>query len=321
MSSNIYSLLLLANNKGDNSALKNFITANSYGSMFVFGGIGVISDSVMNDISKSLCTDIYNTPAKPQNLAVQLVNPTEIKLTWDELNDAEYYRIYRNGQYIDTSYVNYYSQINLPLDTTYTYKVTGVNSNGEGEYSESVTVSTPKIMPQAPASINVSLTIDNSVTISWLYSDYAKYYKIYRNGEYLATTTTSNWYDDKSVQPNVTYTYKVLAGNSLGESGFTAEKAITTYQYPSVPPTNLVTKRITSTEADLAWDMVPGAIKYIVTYPGGPILETITNSITLTGLTPGSQYGVAVKTVTDAGESSNSSYIFIYTYLTVNPLS
>jgi len=69
----------------------------------------------------------------------------ELELTWSAVSTATSYKVYRStsatGNYtlVGSSTTASYSDINLTASTTYYYKVSAVNSNGEGSQSSAVT--------------------------------------------------------------------------------------------------------------------------------------------------------------------------------------
>lgn len=80
-------------------------------------------------------------PNEPQNLA-GTTTITQANLTWDAVDGADSYKIYRNGTEIGTSDTNSYKDTGLTGDTTYQYQVSAVNSAGESEKSEEISLTT-----------------------------------------------------------------------------------------------------------------------------------------------------------------------------------
>ena len=80
-------------------------------------------------------------PAAPQNLTAQVLGYNdEINLSWDAVEGAEYYNVYKFDElYEQTSNVNT-TIYGLSSNTEYCFKVTAVNVIGESEQSEEVCI-------------------------------------------------------------------------------------------------------------------------------------------------------------------------------------
>ena len=93
---------------------------------------------------RTLANLSVGAPASVTDLSVSSPNPNELDLAWSAVNDASSYKIYRSlsaaGNYtlVGTSTTAGYNDINLTASTTYYYKVSAVNSNGEGSQSSAV---------------------------------------------------------------------------------------------------------------------------------------------------------------------------------------
>ncbi|MEK6963266.1 MAG: fibronectin type III domain-containing protein [Nanoarchaeota archaeon] len=183
------------------------------------------------------------------------------------------YKVYRStasGQesfYTSTSATSF-SDTSVSNGITYYYKVSAVNSVGEGSLSGEASVipfATPvTTVPSAPTNLAASGT--TSTTLSWNVPSNnggmsITSYRVYRGtssgGESLLTTTSSNSYVDGSVSPSTTYYYKVSAVNSVGESSLSGEAQITISGGgggTTVPgaPANLAAIG-TNSEIDLSW--------------------------------------------------------------------
>ena len=81
-------------------------------------------------------------PAAPQNLTAQVLGYNGINLSWDAVEGAEYYNVYKFDElYEQTSNVNT-TIYGLSSNTEYCFKVTAVNVIGESEQSEEVCIKT-----------------------------------------------------------------------------------------------------------------------------------------------------------------------------------
>jgi len=69
----------------------------------------------------------------------ELTTPSQIKLCWQEVNDVEKYKIYRNNKYLDEVDTTYYIDSNITQGITYTYKVSAMAYTIESPYSKEIT--------------------------------------------------------------------------------------------------------------------------------------------------------------------------------------
>ena len=111
--------------------------------------------------------------------------------------------------------------------TTYFYKVSAVNSVGEGAFSNEVSI-TPGTVPAAP--VLTSTAGNGSVGLAWTPGSNGGLpvtgYRIYRSlqsgTETLAATVAGTTYFDTTVVNGVYYTYRVSAVNAAGEGAKSA---------------------------------------------------------------------------------------------------
>lgn len=87
-------------------------------------------------------------PSAPPNLTATHMDDTQVELTWQPAQGHRtgiaQYRVYRDGELIDTVKGWHFTDTGLTGETTYTYQVQAVNLHGtEGVFSEPVDVETP----------------------------------------------------------------------------------------------------------------------------------------------------------------------------------
>lgn len=230
LSANRGSVLLLADNTSANTELKSYITTNSFRSLYVYGGTGVISDALMTAIAKCLRPDLYEKPAAPQNLTVKAANIDDALLTWNTVSAADKYKIYRDGTYIaETTSNTYTDNTSFVSNVKYTYYVTGVNYYGEGSPSNSAVFTACTEKAETPENLSASVTAGNRVMLTWNNNFWQVLsFDIYRDGVYLATTDNL-FYEDTTAAAKTTYKYKITGYNDYySKSDFTPEVSVTT---------------------------------------------------------------------------------------------
>ena len=110
-----------------------------------------------------------------------------------------------------------YTDNGLTNGQTYWYEVSAVNAVGEGARSNEVSA-TPSTVPSSPRDLH-ALASDSEVNLSWTAPLYVGpgtiIYHLFRNGS-LFWSGTAQTYRDIAVTNGFTYSYKVVASNSLG---------------------------------------------------------------------------------------------------------
>ncbi|MFC4075221.1 phage tail tube protein [Salinithrix halophila] len=85
----------------------------------------------------------YSPIATPTGLTASNETATSIDLSWNVVDGANSYNIYRGGTQVGSSNTNSYTDSGLTASTTYTYEVTAVNANGaESPKSNSISATT-----------------------------------------------------------------------------------------------------------------------------------------------------------------------------------
>jgi hypothetical protein len=130
---------------------------------------------------------------------------------------------------------------NLNSGVTYGFYVQAYDSSSPpliSPHSPTVTVSVP---PAAPLNVTATSISSSQIGLSWMASVGATGYIIYRNGNEITTTTAATStsptnYVDSGLSPSTTYSYYVIAFNSVGTKG---------QQSPPSNTTTATTKAVT----------------------------------------------------------------------------
>jgi fibronectin type 3 domain-containing protein len=180
-------------------------------------------------------------PAAPANpSATQNTHTDKVTVSWDEVDDADYYNLFR----ADSSEGPYTTQIGGNItglsqdDTTvvagthYYYKVKAINGNGASEFSASAEGwAQLVILPlDTPTGVSASdRTSTSTVTVTWGTVTDADYYRVYRalksDGDYaqVGGNITGTSYGDTDTFEDLAYYYKVKAFDDVrGESAFSS---------------------------------------------------------------------------------------------------
>ena len=246
------------------------------------------------------------------------------QLTWDAVSGADSYNVYRavsgEGAYtkINSTTATSYVNTGAKEGVTYYYKITAVNSSGEGEFSNIVSGQVKTMTQQKPSAPVVK--IGNSSTsgkpmLTWNAVSGATSYKVYRatsrTGNYsLLGTVTTTSYTNTGAKINTTYYYRVKACNDAGLSA---------YSNVVSGQTTVTTLTLGHSSASgkpmLTWKAVSGAASYKVyratTKNGAYSVINTTKALTYTntGAALGTTYYYKVEALNAAGKSMGFSAV------------
>jgi chitodextrinase len=222
-------------------------------------------------------------------------------------------------------------------DTTNTYSVswdtTGV---APGQYSlsaiardaagnsttatpVSVTVEAPpdSTPPSIPGTLTTQVISSSEINLNWSPSTDnvgITGYHIFRNGAFIASTTTTS-YQDAKLAPLTTYTYTVTAWDAAGnESTPSTSVSATTQASPDTTPpsipTGMMGTMFSPSDIVLSWDISTDNVQvagYQVMKNNVLLATTMTPSYRDSGLSSGFTYTYTVKAYDQAGNTSGLS--------------
>jgi hypothetical protein len=219
--------------------------------------------------NEAQATTLDAPPSIPTNLSAQVLSQTEIKLTWNDVSDNEQgFKVQRKqgtGAWADVQTlgagITTWTDTGLTKKTTYSYRVYAYNAVGNSDFSNVATATTKDSIPNPPTNLAATAPSWNLVTLSWTdASDNEDGFKLERKqgaGAWVqiaspVPNTTS--YIDSTVQASTTYSYRVRAYNSGGDSEWSNESTVTTPEAP-IPsaPTNLSAIATSASTISLSW--------------------------------------------------------------------
>lgn len=158
-----------------------------------------------------------------------------VSLRWGKVAAADSYTVYRSdaadGTYEAVAHNlahNNYVDDGLPNGTTYYYRVSASNANGEGPPSPAVAAAPLALAaPAAPGGLTAT-SASTKIILDWNEAAHADYYIVQRRtagtGEYtvIAPQVFSSGYEDFTAGADTKYEYAVIAVNGAGHSPATA---------------------------------------------------------------------------------------------------
>ena len=124
----------------------------------------------------------------PENIEAK-AKKNNVKLTWFPVENATGYNVYRDGEMVNATADNSYTDFNLKYETEYSYTTSTLDhQSDEGDQSNNVFTSThPKISKLKGLKADSG---ENQVLLNWKAADNAIKYYIYQNGSLVDSSTT-----------------------------------------------------------------------------------------------------------------------------------
>lgn len=261
----------------------------------------------------------------PINVRVVSTTSASAEITWTAVPNADFYRVsYRlknslNNPLTQNTTTNSITLSNLLGNEEYVFFVTTVCTSGENSLPSAEQIFKTVPNSDCPAPINVSYTniTDRSVLISWNNVVQAVQYEVnYRINGILRWNppilVTDNFIVLDGLSSNTNYEFLIrtlCASSSSSEDNFVIQRFTTLPSLNCAMPTNLTVGQIQSNSAFLSWNAVPNVSSYEVAFRPREIftftvVPTNTNSITVGGLLPSTEYVWVVRSVCGTNERS-----------------
>jgi fibronectin type 3 domain-containing protein len=186
------------------------------------------TDNVESALSAS--ASMIPKPAAPGSVRANGVDGyVEVRVSWNSVPGAEYYKIYYATSSTGTKTLagtsNDYNRYDHSgtANTTYYYWVTAVNAGGESDFSLYTADASARIPPAAPLNLRVTATTKSTITIAWnavagatQYHVYFTYAGNWWGGEWTGTPTSLTI---TGLYSQTGHNFYVQAINSAGNSG------------------------------------------------------------------------------------------------------
>src|SRR3989441_896796 len=162
----------------------------------------------------------------------------------------------------------WYSNYHLLASTTYTYRVSAINSAGTGSPSSTVSATTShRALPSLPTRLSSPHVSSSQISISWFAPSNnggapITGYKIESSTDGGTTwniiapnvAPSPSWYSNYNLLGSTTYTFRVSAINSAGTGSPSSTVSATTLA-PTAPqpPTGLAVAFVSSSQVSISW--------------------------------------------------------------------
>gem|GEM_PF-989756 len=207
----------------------------------------------------------------------------------------------------------------LTANTSYYYRVRGINATGPSANSATQTVKTLTVAPTASAATGITST---GFTANWLAVTGAVSYELdvsasstFASGVSLYTEITTTSFSVTGRSSGTTYYYRVRADNGWGPSTNSAAQSALTI--PSAPGMSAA-DQLTATTFRANWQASTGASSYRLDVSTSSAFSTMVSGYSdltvsgtttvVSGLTANTTYYYRVRASNATGSSSNSSY-------------
>src|SRR5437867_764074 len=218
-------------------------------------------------------------PSSPTGLVATAASSSQIGLTWTAPTDnggsaITGYKIEKStdGGSTWSTLVNTCgtstrcSDTGLPHTTTFTYRVSAINSAGTGPPSTTASATTLAVAPSPPTGLAASASSSSQISLSWTPppdngGSATTGYKIARSTDGGTTWTTlvantgntAATYSDTGLTRATAYTYRVSAINSAGTGSPSITASATTLAVAPSSPTGIAATAASSSQIGLTW--------------------------------------------------------------------
>ncbi|KAL0966555.1 hypothetical protein UPYG_G00296690 [Umbra pygmaea] len=227
----------------------------------------------------------------------------------------------------------------LTTDITYSLRVLGFTSVGDGPPSDVLQVKTQQGVPAQPSSFEAEAELDTRIMLTWLWpvqDSITKYELDYwehsSDNKIHVTFNPAGSYAVEGLKPDTLYHFSLAARSEFGLGVYTQPiEARTAQSTPSAPPQEVQLSSLSSTSLKVSWVAPPAAsrhgaiVAYTVSYQAtGSTSEDLelhhvtdigadVTSFVLEGLEKWTEYQVWVRAHTDVGPGPESPAVRIRT--------
>jgi len=320
--------VLRGTSSGGESSLSTGVTTTGYTDSTAANGTKYyyLVQAVSSSGTSGNSSEVSGTPiAQPTGFSAT-GSANQVTLSWSSASGATSYNLKRStstgtevnvANLTGTAYTDTAGGAGIVDGTTYFYKVSGTNVNGESTSSSEQSATPTLAAPAAPTGVTMTVNSTPQVTLSWSSSVGATSYNVLSSTTSgaetsLATGLTSTHYTDSTAVDGTIVYYEIQAVNAAGASPNSSE--VSTNMPPGTATGLSATPGIN--QATLTWTAPTGAspatsynVLRSTTSGSETSLQTGvgTTAYTDSTATDGHTYYYEVVAVNASGHSANSS--------------
>ena len=245
-------------------------------------------------------------PLTPPTEVSVTVTTSSVTLTWDAVDRAESYNIYRDDELLANVTEPTFTEDDLETFTEYCYVIKSVVGDTESFGTEPECVRTLDLSITTPINVKAEAISQSEIKLTWDVVENAMSYNVYATE--IVTTVTENTCIISSLQTYTNYCYSVTSVRNESESERSEEVCAKTFDLVPLAPENLFATSLGESTIALTWQRSENANSYNIYRDG----ELVATDITLllysdNGLTPNTEYCYVVKGVRNGVESEASN--------------
>ncbi len=199
----------------------------------------------------------------PENLVATSVSTSSIILTWDNVENAISYNVYRDNDLIANVKYTEYTDTDLEIYTEYCYTVTAVCNESESNKSEEVCATTFDLPIMAPQNINANALSTSSIILTWDLVDNALSYNVY-DGDIMIYNVTANVCAINNLKSDTEYCYTVTAVRNDFESDKSEEVCAKTMKEDSEEPEDPEQPEESIEELSSSFEIYPNPVEDVL---------------------------------------------------------
>lgn len=231
-----------------------------------------VSDS---DPVNFFAEDTPEPPQPPAECEVDLVGGTP-ELSWDPVDGAKRYIIWRNGQWLTRTKTTSYTDNAAPAGVKVRYELQVLFMDGSKGPRVDCGEVTPPQPPEPPVDVCDASIVGGTPTITWNEVDGAKRYAIWRNGEWIGHTKGLTFTDtDAPANKKASYQLRVIyKDGTKGPKVDCGEITPPKPPEPPTPPTLVCHIDMQNGKPVISWNDVDDAKRYAIWRNGEWIDQT-----------------------------------------------